>query len=160
MYVLQHLYLTRNPILKHKENTNCLGVAEVPVCCKSLLSEEELIDQLVSRCPVQPGCRPKSTGHPKDSRNSRKWGWTLNEDSTFFRIWRMQKIALSQHPKGILTNAKIFLLKFTHLVTAFLSSPHIKYKNSVKWSAGEQVQVADVIKKPRHRWVQGNQMRR
>lgn len=52
------------------------------------------------------------------------------------------------------------LLAFTHLMTAFLSSPHIKYKNSVKWSAGKQVQVADIIKKPWQRWVQGDQMRR
>lgn len=40
-------------------------------------------------------------------------------------------------------------MRFTHLVAAFLPSPHIKYKNSVKWSAGKQVQVADVIKKAR-----------
>lgn len=57
-----------------------------PVCCASLFSEQELRDQLVSRCPVHPGWRPTSTGQPKDSRNSKKWGWTLDEDSTFLRI--------------------------------------------------------------------------
>lgn len=32
-------------------------------------------------------------------------------------------------------------------MAAFLSSSHIENKDSVKWSAGKQVQVADVIKK-------------
>lgn len=58
----------------------------LPVCCASLPSEQELRDQLVSRWPVHPGWRPTSTGQPKDSRNSRKCGWTLDEDSTFLKI--------------------------------------------------------------------------
>lgn len=45
------------------------------------------MDQLVSKCPVHPGWRPTSTGQPKDNRNSKKWGWTLDADSTFLRIW-------------------------------------------------------------------------
>lgn len=98
-----------------------LRVSKVPVCCKSLLSEEELIDQLVSRCPVQPGCRRKSTGQPKDSRNSRKWGWTLEEDSTFFRIWWMQK--MTQHSNGIFKNVVFLILSgfyFWSLHTSWL----------------------------------------
>lgn len=47
-----------------------------------------------------------------------------------------------------------------HLVAAFLSSPHVENKDSVKRSAGKQVQVADVIKKPWQGWLQANQMRR
>lgn len=39
-------------------------------------------------------------------------------------------------------------LEMPHLRAAFLSSPHIENKDSVKWSAGKQIQVADVIKKP------------
>lgn len=49
---------------------------------------------------------------------------------------------------------------FTHLVAAFLSGPHVENKDSVEWSAGEQVQVVDVIKEPRRRRLQGDQMRR
>lgn len=49
---------------------------------------------------------------------------------------------------------------FPHLRAAFLSSPHIENKDSVKWSARKQVQVADVIKKPWQGWLQANQMRR
>lgn len=62
-------------------------VVSLPACSMSLLSEQELRDQLVSRCPVHPGWRPTSTGQPKDSRNSKKWGWTLDADSTFLRIY-------------------------------------------------------------------------
>ncbi|TNN74568.1 hypothetical protein EYF80_015115 [Liparis tanakae] len=67
-------------------------------------SKQELRDQLVSRCPVHPGWRPTSTGQPKESRNSRKWGWTLDDDSTFLRIW-------SQRNKYI-ENTKPVVLKF------------------------------------------------
>lgn len=63
-----------------------------PICCESLSLLQELRDQLVSRCPVQPGCRPTSTGQPRDSRNSRKWGWTLDDVSTFLRIYQLQCI--------------------------------------------------------------------
>lgn len=33
----------------------------------------------------------------------------------------------------------IVWISFPHLVTAFLSSPHVKNKDRVKWAAGEQV---------------------
>lgn len=49
---------------------------------------------------------------------------------------------------------------FPHLMAVFLSSSHVENKDSVEWSAGKQVQVADVIKKPWQGWLQANQMRR
>lgn len=49
------------------------------------------MDQLVETCPVHPGCFPTSTDQPRDSKNSRKCGWTILEDSMFFRIWNNQQ---------------------------------------------------------------------
>lgn len=140
----------------------------LPVCCMSLLSEQEFRDQLVSRCPVHPGWRPTSTGQPKDNRNSKKWGWTLDDASTFLRIW-WPKTRTDQFSKSYSDSHLHYIVKevtrshanvsipqtigvlpaLPHLMAAFLSSSHIENKDSVKRSAGKQVQVADVIEKPR-----------
>lgn len=60
-------------------------------CSDTSPSSQLLIDQLVDTCPVQPGCLPTSTDQPRESKNSRKCGWTFLEDSTFFKIWNTHK---------------------------------------------------------------------
>lgn len=60
-------------------------------CSGPSSSLQLLIDQLVETWPVHPGCFPTSTDQPRDSKNSRKCGWTILEDSMFFRIWNNQQ---------------------------------------------------------------------
>lgn len=63
-------------------------------CSDPSPSSQLLIDQLVDTCPVQPGCLPTSTDQPRESKNSRKCGWTFLEDSTFFKIWKAQQASV------------------------------------------------------------------
>lgn len=69
-------------------------------CSDPSPSSQLLIDQLVDTCPVQPGCLPTSTDQPRESKNSRKCGWTFLEDSTFFKIWNTQEASVMKGIQG------------------------------------------------------------
>lgn len=100
----------------------------------------------------------RTTGTPKSGAGH----WTPTPHSSE-STEKQQEPNLTQ---AKLANHTVYKYKYTsqyespHLVAAFLSSPHIENKDSVEWSAGKQVQVADVIKKPWQGWLQANQMRR
>lgn len=95
-------------------------------CSDPSPSSQLLIDQLVDTCPVQPGCLPTSTDQPRESKNSRKCGWTFLEDSTFFKIWKAQQASVM---RGIHKHIK----KKTHTQKLMSFDTFDKSRPSSEW---------------------------